>query len=104
MVTPARHVFSASRHCVGSERIGRFVEPGNGFPWVHVAERDCPRAFQPRRYICVVPQVVDRKRAWKNIEEIASRVCDLQPDPNEDPTAAEERIAEEVKDFRHKHA
>src|SRR5205823_13913804 len=49
--------------------------------------------------------VVQRERAWQRIKEITSRVVDTQPDPNEDITTEEERIAEEVKAFRrtHKH-
>ncbi len=48
-------------------------------------------------------QVVERERAWKNIENIAARVRNLEPDPNENPMAIEERIAKEVRDFRRKH-
>jgi hypothetical protein len=59
-------------------------------------KRTLPRIAYNRRPV----QVVERERAWKNIEDIAARVRDLEPDPNEDPMAAEERIAEEVKVFR----
>jgi len=46
-----------------------------------------------------------RHRAWKRIEEVTSRVKDLEPNPNEDMTAKEEDIAEMVKEYRRsKHA
>lgn len=45
--------------------------------------------------------VVERKRAWQRIEQTLSHVRDLAPDPNEDNAAAEEAIAEEVREYRH---
>lgn len=44
--------------------------------------------------------VVQRERAWQRIKEITAQVVDTQPNPNEDATAEEERIAEEVKAYR----
>jgi len=54
---------------------------------VSMANRDAERA-------------AERRRAWEKIKEIVSHVKDLEPDPNEDPIAAEERIAEEVMAMR----
>jgi hypothetical protein len=50
--------------------------------------------------------MVERKRAWKRIQKIASRVKDRKRDPQEDVKAEEEKIAEEVKAYRRerKHA
>jgi AbrB family looped-hinge helix DNA binding protein len=45
-------------------------------------------------------RAAERRRAWEEIKEIVSHVKDLEPDPNEDPIAAEERIAEEVMAMR----
>lgn len=49
--------------------------------------------------------IVQRKRAWERIKEVAAQVVDTQPDSNENITAEEERIADEVKVYRrtHKH-
>jgi hypothetical protein len=44
--------------------------------------------------------VVQRERAWQRIKEITAQVVDMQPNPNEDATAEEERIADELKAFR----
>lgn len=44
--------------------------------------------------------VVARERAWQRIVHAVSQVKDLQPDPNEDVIAEEERIAEMVKEYR----
>jgi len=44
--------------------------------------------------------VVRRQRAWQRMMRAASQVKDLRPNPNEDITAEEERIAAEVKAFR----
>jgi AbrB family looped-hinge helix DNA binding protein len=46
--------------------------------------------------------VVGRERAWARMTRAASRVKDLRPNPKEDITAEEERIAAEVKEFRRK--
>lgn len=46
--------------------------------------------------------VVERKRAWQRIEQTLSRVRDLAPNPNENNIAAEEEIAEEVREYRRK--
>ena len=43
---------------------------------------------------------VQRERAWQRIKEITALVRDLEPNPNEDLVAEEERIAEEVKRLR----
>ena len=45
--------------------------------------------------------VVQRERAWQRIKEITVQVVDTQPNPNEDATVEEGRIAEEVKAYRH---
>jgi bifunctional DNA-binding transcriptional regulator/antitoxin component of YhaV-PrlF toxin-antitoxin module len=42
----------------------------------------------------------ERHRAWKEIQEIMSRVKDLAPDPSQTITEAEEEIAEEVMAMR----
>ena len=44
--------------------------------------------------------VVARERAWQRMTRAASQVKDLKPNPREDITAEEERIAAEVKAFR----
>jgi AbrB family looped-hinge helix DNA binding protein len=44
--------------------------------------------------------VVQCERAWQRIKEISAQVVDTRPDPNEDVTAEEERIADEVKTHR----
>jgi AbrB family looped-hinge helix DNA binding protein len=44
--------------------------------------------------------VVQRERAWQRIKEITAQVVNTQPNPNEDATVEEERIAGEVKAFR----
>jgi AbrB family looped-hinge helix DNA binding protein len=44
--------------------------------------------------------VVARHRAWEQMTRAASQVKDLRPNPREDITAEEERIAAEVKKFR----
>lgn len=44
--------------------------------------------------------VVQRERAWQRIKEFTAQVVDTEPNPNEDATIEEERIAEEVKAFR----
>jgi AbrB family looped-hinge helix DNA binding protein len=44
--------------------------------------------------------VVQRERAWQRIKEITGQVVDTQPDPNENVTEEEERIAAEVKAHR----
>jgi AbrB family looped-hinge helix DNA binding protein len=86
-------------------RAAQLTLPADVRQALNVKEGDYLEAHITKDGVLLTPvQVVERKRAWKSIEEIASRVHDLEPDPNEDPTAAEERIAEEVKDFRHKHA
>jgi AbrB family looped-hinge helix DNA binding protein len=41
-----------------------------------------------------------RARAWEGIVQATSRVKDLRPNPTQDPIAAEEEIAEWVKEFR----
>ncbi len=46
--------------------------------------------------------VVERQRAWEQMMRAASQVRDLKPNPREDITAEEERIAAEVKEFRRK--
>ena len=85
-------------------RAAQLTLPADVRQALNVKEGDYLEAHITKDGVLLTPvQVVERKRAWKSIEEIASRVRDLEPDPNEDPIAAEERIAEEVKDFRHKH-
>lgn len=44
--------------------------------------------------------VVQRERAYQRIKEISAQVVNTQPNPAEDATAEEERIAEEVKVHR----
>jgi len=44
--------------------------------------------------------VVQRERAYQRIKEISAQVVDAQPNPAEDITAEEERIAEDVKAHR----
>ena len=46
--------------------------------------------------------VIERQRAWERMMRAASQVKDLKPNPNEDVTTEEERIAAEVKEFRRK--
>jgi AbrB family looped-hinge helix DNA binding protein len=52
------------------------------------------------RPVSVTGRDAERHRAWERIQEIVSRVKDLEPNPNEDPSAREEWIAEVVKEFR----
>jgi AbrB family looped-hinge helix DNA binding protein len=44
--------------------------------------------------------VVERQRAWQRIEKVLSRVVDRKPNPDEDNTAEEEAIAEDIKALR----
>jgi AbrB family looped-hinge helix DNA binding protein len=46
--------------------------------------------------------VVARQRAWEGIMRATSQVKDLRPNPREDITAEEKRIAAEVTAFRRK--
>jgi AbrB family looped-hinge helix DNA binding protein len=46
--------------------------------------------------------VVQRERAWQRIQELKSRVRDLNPDPSKSDREVEEEIAGMVKDFRRK--
>lgn len=46
--------------------------------------------------------VVERTRAWQRIEDTLSRVRDIAPDSQEDNTAEEQKIADEVTEHRHK--
>ncbi|PZR82961.1 MAG: hypothetical protein DLM68_15090 [Hyphomicrobiales bacterium] len=85
-------------------RAAQLTLPADVRQALNVKEGDYLEARITKDGVLLTPvQVVERERAWKNIEDIAARVRDLEPDPNEDPMAAEERIAEQVKDFRRKH-
>ncbi|MEA2872200.1 MAG: Antidote-toxin recognition MazE, bacterial antitoxin [Hyphomicrobiales bacterium] len=52
------------------------------------------------RPVSMANRDAESHRAWQEIQEIMSRVKDLEPTPNEDPSAREEWIAEIVKEFR----
>jgi hypothetical protein len=46
------------------------------------------------------PNSAARERAWQITINAVSQVRDLEPNPNEDPTAKEEAIAEMVEEYR----
>lgn len=71
---------------------------------LNVKEGDFLEAHITKDGVLLTPvQVVERKRAWEGILHAMSQVRDTRPDPNEDIVAEEEKIAEEIKAFRHKH-
>jgi AbrB family looped-hinge helix DNA binding protein len=69
---------------------------------LNVKEGDYLEAKVVKNGVLLKPvTVVSRERAWKGIMRAVSRVRDMKPDPNEDAIAAENKIAEMVKQYRH---
>ncbi|HEY4115901.1 MAG TPA: AbrB/MazE/SpoVT family DNA-binding domain-containing protein [Rhizomicrobium sp.] len=69
---------------------------------LHVKDGDYLEAKVVKDGIVLRPVAIkNRERAWKEIEEITSRVRDRNPTGN--PEADEEWIAREVKRFRREH-
>jgi AbrB family looped-hinge helix DNA binding protein len=69
---------------------------------LHVKDGDYLEAKVVKDGIVLRPVAIkNRERAWKEIEEITSRVRDRNPTGN--PKADEEWIAREVKRFRREH-
>jgi bifunctional DNA-binding transcriptional regulator/antitoxin component of YhaV-PrlF toxin-antitoxin module len=72
-------------------RAAQLKLPADARQALNVKEGDYLEAHITKDGLLLTPvQVVERARAWKNIEDIAARVRNLEPDPNEDPMAAEE--------------
>jgi AbrB family looped-hinge helix DNA binding protein len=65
-------------------RAAQLTLPADVRQALNVKEGDYLEAHITKDGVLLTPvQVVERKRAWKSIEEIASRVRDLEPDPND---------------------
>jgi AbrB family looped-hinge helix DNA binding protein len=88
-------------------RLAQLTLPAEVRRALNVKEGDYLEAHIVKDGVLLKPvAVVERKRAWQRIEKVMSRVRDRKPNPKEDVTAEEERIAQEVKAYRRerKHA
>jgi AbrB family looped-hinge helix DNA binding protein len=88
-------------------RLAQLTLPAEVRRALNVKEGDYLEAHIVKDGVLLKPvAVVERKRAWEKIEKVMSRVRDRKPNPKEDVTAEEERIAQEVKAYRRerKHA
>jgi AbrB family looped-hinge helix DNA binding protein len=88
-------------------RLAQLTLPAEVRRALNVKEGDYLEAHIVKDGVLLKPvAVVERTRAWEKIEKVMSRVRDRKPNPKEDVTAEEERIAQEVKAYRRerKHA
>src|SRR5260370_29684772 len=88
-------------------RLAQLTVPAEVRRALNVQEGDYLEAKIVKDGVLLKPvAMVERKRAWKRIQKIASRVRGRKRDPKEDVKAEEEKIAEEVKAYRRerKHA
>jgi AbrB family looped-hinge helix DNA binding protein len=82
-------------------RLAQLTLPAEVRRALNVKEGDYLEAHIVKDGVLLKPvAVVERKRAWEKIEKVMSRVRDRKPNPKEDVTAEEERIAQEVKAYR----
>jgi AbrB family looped-hinge helix DNA binding protein len=82
-------------------RLAQLTLPAEVRRALNVQEGDFLEAEVVKDGVLLKPvSIVQRKRAWKRIEEITSRVRDLNPDPTKSNQEEEEEIAEMVKEYR----
>lgn len=82
-------------------RLAQLTLPAEIRRALNVQEGDYLEAKVVKNGVLLQPvAVVERQRAWQRMTRAASRVKDLKPNPREDITKEEERIAAEVKEFR----
>jgi AbrB family looped-hinge helix DNA binding protein len=92
---------SANMALMRVRRLAQLTLPAEVRRALNVQEGDYLEATIVKDGVLLKPvAMVERERAWKRIREIASRVVDTQPKPNEDITAEEEAIAAEVVKMR----
>ena len=82
-------------------RMAQVVLPAEVQRALNVQEGDFLEAEIVKDGVLLKPLgVVQRKRAWERMMQAASHVKDLEPNPDEDISAEEERIAEDIKAMR----
>lgn len=82
-------------------RLAQLTLPAEVRRALNVQEGDFLEAKVVEGGVLLTPvSVVERESAWKRMQEIAARVVDTKPNPNEDITAEEEAIAAEVVKMR----
>jgi AbrB family looped-hinge helix DNA binding protein len=83
-------------------RMAQLTLPAEVRRALNVQEGDFLEATIVKDGVLLKPvSIVERERGWEGMTRAASQVTDLEPNPDEDITAEEEKIAEEVKAHRH---
>jgi AbrB family looped-hinge helix DNA binding protein len=83
-------------------RLAQLTLPAEVRRALNVQEGDYLEAEIVKEGVLLKPvAVVQRKRAWQQIQEVTSRVRDLKPGPRKS-NKEEEEIAESIKEFRRK--
>ena len=83
-------------------RMAQLTLPAEVRRALNVQEGDFLEATIVKEGVLLKPvAMVERDRAWERMMRAASQVKDLEPNPHEDITAEEEKIAEEVSEGLH---
>jgi AbrB family looped-hinge helix DNA binding protein len=82
-------------------RMAQLTLPAEVRRALNVQEGDFLEATIVKDGVLLKPvSIVERERGWEGMTRAASQVKDLEPNPHEDITAEEEKIADEVKAHR----